>query len=339
MTADERIITTRDAINEALRDEMRRDSSVILLGEDVAGGAGREAEGLGDAWGGAFAEYKGLFTEFGPERVLDTPISEIGYLGAAVGAAITGLRPVAELMFVDFIGVCLDPIMNQAAFMRFMSGGRTSVPLTLITHVGSGIGMAAQHSKMLYSIFTHIPGLKVVAPSSAYNAKGLLIAAIRDDDPVVFCLHKLLLGRSEHVPEEAYEFPIGKARIAREGKDLTLIGAALTTATCMDAAEALAGDGIDAEVIDLLSLSPLDEETVLASARRTGRVVVVDEGFPRCGLAADVASLIGEKAFDDLDGPVKKVTAPHAPIAFSRPLEMAFMPSAAEVREAALELF
>ncbi len=339
MTSQERIITTREAINEAIRGEMRRDGSVILLGEDVSGGAGREAEGQSDAWGGAFAEYKGLHTEFGSERVLDTPISEIGYLGAAVGAAVTGLRPVAELMFVDFIGVCLDPIMNQAAFMRYMFGGRTSVPLTLITHIGAGIGMAAQHSKMLYSFFTHIPGLKVVAPSSAYHAKGLLTAAIRDDDPVVFCIHKLLLGRQEHVPEEPYEFPIGQARIAREGKDLTLIGAALTTATCMDAAEALAADGIDAEVVDLLSLSPLDEETVLASARRTGRVVVVDEGFPRCGLAADVASLVADQAFDDLDGPVKKVTAPHAPVPFSRPLEMAFMPSAADVREVALQLF
>ncbi len=337
--ADERLITMRDAVNEALAGEMRRDSSVILLGEDVAGGAGREAEGLAGTWGGAFAEYKGLLAEFGSERVRDTPISEMGYLGAAVGAAITGLRPVAELMFVDFIGVCLDPVMNQAAFLRFMSGGRAKVPLTLITHIGAGIGMAAQHSKVLYSFFTHIPGLKVVVPSSPYYAKGLLTTAIRDDDPVVFCIHKLLLGRQEHVPDEVYEFPIGQARIAREGKDLTLIGAALTTATCMDAAEALAGDGIDAEVVDLLSLSPLDEETVLASARRTGRVVVVDEGFPRCGLAADVASLVAEQAFDDLDGPVKKVTAPHAPVPFSQPLETAFMPSAAQVREVALQLF
>ncbi len=339
MTAEERVITTREAINEAIRDEMRRDSSVILLGEDVAGGAGREAEGLADAWGGAFAEYKGLQTEFGSERVLDTPISEIGYLGAAVGAAATGLRPVAELMFVDFIGVCLDPMMNQAAFLRFMSGGRAKVPLTLITHIGAGIGMAAQHSKMLYSFFTHIPGLKVVVPSSAYYAKGLLTAAIRDDDPVVFCIHKLLLGKQQHVPDEAYEFPIGQARIAREGNDLTLIGAALTTATCMEAAEVLVADGVDSEVIDLLSLSPLDEETVLASVRRTGRVVVVDEGFPRCGLATDVASLVADKAFDHLDGPVKKVTAPHAPVPFSRSLETAFMPSATDVREVALQLF
>jgi len=333
-----RVISMREAIAEALRLEMRRDPAVILLGEDVAGGAGRDAEGLSEAWGGAFAEYKGLYAEFGADRVLDTPISEMGYLGAAVGAAITGLRPVAELMFVDFIGVCLDPIMNQAAFAHYMSGGRVNVPLTMITHIGAGVGMAAQHSKMLYSLFAHIPGLKVVAPSTAYHAKGLLTAAIRDDDPVIFCVHKLLLGQSAHVPEEAYEFPIGRARIAREGRDVTLVGAALTTSVCLQAAKALEADGVDAEVVDLLSLAPLDEETVLASVRRTGRAVIVDEGFPRCGLAVDVAALIAEHAFDHLDGPVKTVTAPPAPVPFSRPLELAFMPSPDRVRAAVLEL-
>jgi pyruvate dehydrogenase E1 component beta subunit len=224
--------------------------------------------------------------------------------------------------------------MNQAAFARYMSGGRVKMPLTLITHIGAGIGMAAQHSKTLYSIFTHIPGLKVVVPSSPYTAKGLLAAAIRDDDPVVFCIHKLLLGRSEHVPEEPYEYPIGQARTVRDGKDVTLIGAGLTTGVCLQAAAALKEDGVEAEVVDLLSLSPLDEDAVLASVRRTRRAVVVDEGFPRCGLAADVASLIAEQAFDDLDGPVKKVTAPHSPVPFNRSLEMAFMPSAAQVCEA-----
>ncbi len=336
--AEERVITFREAINEALRLEMRRDPSVILLGEDVAGGAGREKEGLADAWGGVFAEYKGLLGEFGNERVLDTPISEMGFLGAAVGAAATGMRPVAELMFVDFLGVCLDPLMNQAALFHYVSGGTANVPMTLITRIGAGIGMGAQHSKVLYSFFAHIPGLKVVAPSTPYHAKGLLAAAVRDDDPVIFCTHKLLLGRSEHVPEEAYEFPIGKARIAREGKDVTLVGAAFTTNVCLDAAQALQEDGVDAEVVDLLSISPLDEEAVLASVRRTRRAVIVDEGFPRCGLAADIASLIADQAFDDLDGPVKKVTAPHAPTPFSRPLEMAYMPSAAQVRATALEL-
>lgn len=336
--AEERIITFREAINEALRQEMRRDESVILLGEDVAGGAGR-GEGLADAWGGVFAEYKGLLGEFGDERVLDTPISEMGFLGASVGAAATGLRPVAELMFVDFLGVCLDPLMNQAALFHYVSGGRASVPMTLITRIGAGIGMGAQHSKALYSFFAHIPGLKVVTPSSAYYAKGLLTASVRDDDPVIFCIHKLLLGRPEHVPEEAYEFPIGQARVAREGRDVTLVGTALTTHVCLEAAESLQADGIDAEVVDLLSLSPLDEETVLSSVQRTGRAVIVDEGFPRCGLAADVASLIADKAFDHLDGPVKKVTAPHSQVPFSRPLEMAFMPSAAQVREVTLQLF
>lgn len=336
--ADERSISVREAVNEALAQEMRRDSSVILMGEDVAGGAGRQSEGLTEAWGGAFAEYKGLYTEFGDRRVLDTPISELGYLGAAVGAAETGLRPVVELMFVDFIGVCLDQLMNQAAFARYMSGGKVGVPLTLITHIGAGIGMAAQHSKILYSMFAHIPGLKVVAPSSAYHAKGLLTAAIRDADPVVFCVHKLLLGQSEPVPVEQYEFPIGRARMVREGGDVTLIGAALTTGTCLRAADLLAKDGIESAVVDLLSISPLDEETILAAARATGRVVVVDEGFPRCGLAADVAALIQSRAFDDLDGPVKMITAPHAPVPFSRPLEQAFMPDPASVCQAAREL-
>lgn len=337
MTA-ERVLSVREAMTEALRQEMRRDPSVILMGEDVAGGAGRDAEGLSEAWGGAFAEYKGLYREFGPGRVLDTPISEMGYLGAAVGAAATGMRPVAELMFVDFIGVCLDQLMNQAAFLRYMSGGRVTVPLTLITHIGAGVGMAAQHSKVLYSFFTHIPGLKVVAPSSARQAKGLFIAAIRDDDPVVFCIHKLLLGQSEPVPEEPYETPIGEARILREGSDVTLIGVSLTARTCLDAAAALEAEGIDAEVIDLQSLSPLDEATVLASVAKTSRVVVVDEDFPRCGVAVDIAALIAEKAFDHLDAPVRTVTPPHAPVPFSRPLEMAFMPSVADVCEVARSL-
>lgn len=337
MTSD-RALSFREAMTEALRLEMRRDPAVILMGEDVAGGAGRDAQGLAEAWGGAFAEYKGLYREFGPNRVLDTPISEMGYLGAAVGAAATGLRPVVELMFVDFIGVCLDQLMNQAAFLRYMSGGRASAPLTLITHIGAGVGMAAQHSKVLYSLFAHIPGLKVVAPSSARQAKGLLIAAIRDDDPVVFCVHKLLLGQSEPVPEESFEEPIGRARLLREGRDVTLVGVALTARTCLDAAAALETDGVDAEVVDLQSLSPLDERAILESVAKTGRAVIVDEDFPRCGIAADVAALIAEKAFDHLDAPVRTVTAPPAPVPFSRPLEMAFIPSAARVREAALSL-
>ena len=333
-----RVITFRDAITETLRQEMRADPTVILLGEDVAGGSGRDAEGLSEAWGGAFATYKGLYAEFGADRVIDTPISEMAYLGAAVGAAITGMRPVAELMFVDFIGVCLDPLMNQAAFAHYMSGGRVNVPLTMITHIGAGVGMAAQHSKTLYSFFAHIPGLKVVAPSSAYHAKGLLAAAIRDDDPVVYCVNKLLLGQSEDVPEEPFEFPIGKARVARQGSDVTLIGAARTTSICLEAAKALEADGVDAEVVDLLSLAPLDEETVLASVRRTNRAVVVDEDFPRAGIAADVAALIAERAFDDLDAPVKTVTSPNAPVPFSRPLELAHMPDPARVRSTVLDL-
>jgi pyruvate/2-oxoglutarate/acetoin dehydrogenase E1 component len=331
-----RRITYSAAINETLRDEMRRDARVIVLGEDVAGGAGKQDQGIVDAWGGPFGKTRGLITEFGAARVRDCPISEMAFIGTAVGAAATGLRPVVDLMFIDFLGVCLDQLMNNAAFMRYMFGGKIDLPLTVSTMVGAGTGSAGQHSKMLYPMLVHLPGLKVVAPSSAATAKGLYAAAIRLDDPVIVCDHKLLLGSRGEVPEESYAIPIGKADVARVGGDVTLIGMSRMTRTCLDAAAALEAQGVDAEVIDLLSLSPLDEATVLVSARKTGRVVIVDEAFPRCNVGTDVAALIADQAFDNLRAPIKRVSPPHVPVPFSPVLEKAFIPSVERVVETAL---
>lgn len=335
----ERILRYSEAINEAIRLEMRRDPSIIIMGEDIAGAAGRAHLGFIDAWGGPWRATKGLITEFGPQRVIDTPISELGFIGAAVGAALSGLRPIVELMMIDFIGVCYDQIMNQAAKMRYMTGGQTAVPLTIRTAFGMrsdptqgrGGGSAAQHSQALFPVVVHIPGLKVVVPSDAYTAKGLMTAAIRDDDPVIVMDHKFLQGRQGPVPEEPYTLPIGEARIVRPGRDITLVGFSMTTHTCLQAADALAAEGIEAEVIDLLSLSPLDEETLLASLARTHRMVIVDESHPRCSIARDIASVMAERGFDYLDAPIGMVTAPHTPVPFSAVLENAYVPTAPKV--------
>ncbi len=287
-----RKISYQQAINEALAQEMRRDSSVFIMGEDVAGGAG--APGENDAWGGVLGVTKGLYAQF-PGRVLDTPLSEIGYVGAAVGAATCGVRPVCELMFVDFAGCCLDQILNQAAKFRYMFGGKASTPLVIRTMVGAGLRAAAQHSQMLTSLWTHIPGLKVVCPSSPYDAKGLLIQAIRDNDPVIFCEHKLLYSMQGEVPEELYTIPFGEANFLRDGKDVTLVSYGRTVNTAMDAARSLAGRGIDCEVIDLRTTSPLDEDSILESVEKTGRLVVIDEANPRCSMATDISALVAQK--------------------------------------------
>ena len=327
-----RTITYREAINEAIRIEMRRDSAVILMGEDVAGGAATHLEEKGEeAWGGDLGVTKGLVQEFGRSRVRDTPISESAFIGAAVGAASTGLRPIAELMFVDFLGVCLDQIFNQAGKMRYMFGGKAKVPMVIRTLYGAGFRAAAQHSAVLYSIFTHMPGLKVVAPSTPYNAKGLLIAAIRDDDPVIFMEHLVLLDSSGPVPEGEYVVPIGKAEIARPGKDVTVVAIGRMRLFAMQAAEALAKDGIDVEVVDPQSLSPLDESTILESVKKTHRLVVVDEGNPRCSVANDIVTLAAQQAFAYLDSAPRTVTAPHTPVPFSPPLEDAYIPSPAKI--------
>lgn len=323
-----RAITYGEAVNEAIRLEMRRDPTVVVMGEDIAGAAGRPQ--FEDAWGGPFRATRGLIQEFGPSRVLDTPISEMGFTGAAVGAAMTGLRPIADIMFVDFAGVCFDQIVNQAAKMRYMTGGQTAMPLVIRAAIGTrpgrGGGAAAQHSQVLYSIFTHFPGLKCVAPSDPATAKGLTASAIRDDDPVVIFDHKFLLAMRGDVPEGEYLLPIGKSQVRRAGRDVTLIGISRMTHVCLDAAKRLEGLGVDAEVIDLLSLSPLDEDAILGSVSRTKRLVIVDESTPRCSVARDIAGMVADKGFDYLDAPIKTVTAPHTPVPFSAALEDRYVP-------------
>ncbi|WP_204127452.1 alpha-ketoacid dehydrogenase subunit beta [Pseudomonas ogarae] len=330
-----RKISYQQAINEALAQEMRRDSSVFIMGEDVAGGAG--APGENDAWGGVLGVTKGLYDQF-PGRVLDTPLSEIGYVGAAVGAATCGVRPVCELMFVDFAGCCLDQILNQAAKFRYMFGGKASTPLVIRTMVGAGLRAAAQHSQMLTSLWTHIPGLKVVCPSSPYDAKGLLIQAIRDNDPVIFCEHKLLYSMQGEVPEELYTIPFGEANFLRDGKDVTLVSYGRMVNTAMDAARSLAGRGIDCEVIDLRTTSPLDEDSILESVEKTGRLVVIDEANPRCSMATDISALVAQKAFGALKAPIEMVTAPHTPVPFSDSLEDLYIPDAAKIEQAVLNV-
>ena len=326
------------AVNEALRQEMERDSSIIVMGEDVAGGAGRP--GKEDAWGGPMRLTKGLIGRFGAERIRDTPISEAGFVGAGVGAAATGLRPVVDLMYVGFYGVCADQITNNAAKIHYMFGGKVKVPLTIMTGTGAGTNSAAQHSETLYSVFAHFPGLKCVVPSNPYTAKGLFVSAIRDDDPVIIFNNRQLMGfRGEpHVPEEPYAIPIGEAHTAREGDEITLVGIGYTTHVCLQAAQELESRGHSAEVIDLLSVSPLDGEAILASVQKTRRIVIVDEDYPRCSVASDISALVAEEAFDYLDAPPRRVTAPHTPVPYSRPLEASFLPSKEKVVRAALEL-
>jgi len=328
-----RMLTFREAINEAIRLEMRRDPTVILMGEDVAGGATvphLEAAGE-DAWGGPMGVTKGLVKEFGRKRVLDTPISESAFIGAAVGAAATGLRPIAEMMFVDFFGVCMDQIYNQGAKMRYMFGGKAQVPMVILSMIGAGLRAAGQHSGCHYSVFAHMPGLKTVVPSTPYDAKGLLISAIRDPDPVVFFEHKFLFGFNGEVPEGDYTVPLGVADIKRPGKDVTVVAMGRMVHIALEAAEKLSKDRMDLEVIDLRTLSPLDSKAVLESVKKTHRLVVVDEDNPRCSMACDITALVTTRAFDDLDAPPRMVTAPHTPVPFSPPLEDYYIPSVENV--------
>ena len=346
-TAERSRISFVQSINEAIAQEMERDPAVIVIGEDVAGAPGKKEQGFEDAWGGVFKLTKGLIGKFGSRRVLDAPISETGFIGAGVGAAATGLRPIVELMFVGFYGVCADQITNNAAKMHYMFGGKVTLPITIITNIGTGAGAAAQHSESLYSIFAHFPGLKCVVPSDAYTAKGLMTAAIRDDDPVIIFLHKLLLGRTRAglrpseewiVPEESYIVPIGKANVAREGDDITMVGIGYTTGLCLQAADALERQGVNAEVIDLLSLSPMDEEAILKSVKKTRRILIADEDYPRCSVATDISALVGEKAFDYLDAPPRRVCPPHSPVPYSIMLERLFAPTKEKILAAAVEV-
>jgi pyruvate dehydrogenase E1 component beta subunit len=322
----------RKAINEALALEMRRDPTVVVIGEDVAGGQGGSGEI--DAYGGVLGVTKGLIKEFGEERVIDTPITESGFVGMAAGAACTGLRPVVELMFVDFMGVCFDQIFNQAAKFRYMFGGKTRTPLVIRSMIGGGLRAAAQHSQTLHSMFTHVPGLKVVMPSSAYDAKGLLIQAIRDDDPVIFLEHKTLYDTEEDVPDGSYTIPFAEANITRDGDDITIVALSAMVARANQVADKLSKDGISVEVLDPRTTSPMDEGAILESVARTGRLVIVDEDTPRCSMATDIAALVAEKAFEALRAPVLSVTCPHTPVPFSPTLEDAFLPSLSRIESA-----
>jgi acetoin:2,6-dichlorophenolindophenol oxidoreductase subunit beta len=326
-----RKISMKDAINEAIDLEMRRDPTVILMGEDVVGGAGSPGEK--DAWGGVLGVTKGLYAKHG-DRLLDTPLSESAYVGAAIGAAACGMRPIAELMFVDFMGVCFDEIFNQAAKFKYMFGGKAETPVVIRTMVGAGLRAAAQHSQMLTPIFTHIPGLKVVCPSNAYDAKGLLAQSIRDNDPVIFCEHKNLYAHESDVPAEAYTIPFGEADVVREGKDATIVTYGLMVHKALEAADALAKDKVEAEVIDLRTLSPIDWDTVIESVENTGRLVVVDEAYPRCSIATDVAAYVGQNAFGALKAGAQMVTAPHTPVPFSSALEDLYIPSSSAIAAA-----
>ena len=308
------IKTYLQALNEALRQEMERDPEVFILGEDV----GR--------FGGCFGVTQGLFEAFGESRVKDTPITESAIVGAATGAAAMGMRPVCEIMFVDFIGVALDQLYNQAAKMRFMFGGKAKIPMVLRAPQGAGIGAAAQHSQSLEAWFAHVPGLKVVMPSTAYDAKGLLIAAIRDDNPVVFLEHKLLYGIEGEVPDEPYTVELGKAKVQREGQDVTIVATAAMVHNALEAAEKLAGDGIAAEVIDPRSLTPLDIDTIVESVKKTHGLLIVHEAVKKGGVGGEIAAQVAEQAFDYLDAPIVRIGAPFTPVPFSPPLEKAFIP-------------
>ena len=326
----------RQAINEALRQEMERDERVVIMGEDIAGGLG--APGEDDAWGGPLGVTKGLMPQFGRDRVLDTPITESAFIGCAAGAAATGLRPVAELMFVDFMGVCFDQIFNQAAKFRYMFGGRAVTPMVVRTMYGAGFRAASQHSQCLYPVFTHIPGLKVAIPSNAYEAKGLLAQSIRDDDPVIFFEHKVMYDDEVDVPDEPYTISFGEANVTREGDDVTMIAFGRMVNFANQAADSLAASGISCTVVDPRTTSPLDKETILETASETGRVVVIDEAHPRCNMATDVSALICENCFDDLKAPIKQVTGPHAPVPFSPALEDLYVPGVPKIEAAVREI-
>ncbi len=321
--------TYREAINDALRQEMRRDPNVIIMGEEVSGGAG--CAGQDDAYGGVFGVTKGLMPEFGRERVIDTPISESAIIGAAAGAANNGLRPVVELMFFDFIGVCFDQIFNQAAKFRYMFGGKSRTPMVIRGTVGAGWRAGAQHSNMLHPVVTHMPGLKVVMPSNAYDAKGLMVEAIRDDDPVIFLEHKIMYDNKCEVPDESYAIPFGEAAFPRQGNDVTIVAMSNMVNRAIEAADQLAKEGIECDVIDPRTVSPLDDEAILESVEVTGRLVIVDEAHERCSLAADISSIVAEKGFHSLKAPIRKVTAPHTPVPFAPELEDAYVPSVEKI--------
>ncbi|WP_195853801.1 alpha-ketoacid dehydrogenase subunit beta [Aerococcus tenax] len=335
-----REIAFMTAINEALDQAMEKDDRVVLLGEDIAGG--REVDHLAeeneDAWGGVMGVTKGLGPKYGLDRVIDTPLSEMGYMAAAVGMAVTGLRPVPELMFNDFIGFCLDSLLGQGSKMRYMFGGKAQIPMVVRTMHGAGASAAAQHSGSYYGIFGSIPGIKVVVPATPYDAKGLLLSSIEDNNIVVFSEDKTIYGQKGEVPEEYYTIPIGKANVYRQGDDLTIVTIGKMLFVAEEVAERLAEDGISVEVIDLRTVAPWDQETVIESVKKTGRLIVIDESNPHNNTATDIASVVSDKAFDYLDGPIKCICAPNVPVPFAVNLEQLYLPDADKVIEEAAEL-
>jgi pyruvate dehydrogenase E1 component beta subunit len=330
-----RLLTTSKAISEGIAQEMDRDKTVFVMGEDVG------------VYGGIFGATEGLLAKFGPERIMDTPISETGFIGAATGAALSGMRPIVELMFVDFFGVCMDQIYNHMAKIHYESGGNLKVPVVITTAIGGGYGDGAQHSQTLYGLFAHLPGLKVVVPSTPYDAKGLMISAIRDDNPVLYMFHKGIMGlgwmtpnprATGDVPEEPYTVPIGKADVKRSGRDLTIVTVSLMVHRALDAADDLAKDGIEAEVLDLRSVIPLDREAIVESVRKTRRLLVVDEDYRSFGMSGEVITTVVEGAFDYLDAPPARLALPDVPIPYSRPLEEFVLPNRVKIAAAARAL-
>lgn len=322
-----REITYLEAVREAMTQEMERDSRVFLIGEDIG------------EYGGAFQVSYGMLEKFGPERILDTPITELGLTGAATGAALIGMRPIAEIMFMDFTTLASEQLVNQAAKLRFMFGGNATVPLVLRTPAGSGTGAAEHHSQSFENWFVHVPGLKVVMPTTPYDAKGLLIASIRDDNPVVFIEHKLLYKTKGDVPEELYEIPLGKADIKREGKDLTIIATSIMVHRSLQAAEELAKDGIDVEIVDPRTLRPLDTETIVNSVKKTGKVLIVHEAVKTGGFGGELAGVIAEsEAFGYLDAPILRLAGREVPIPYNRNLELKAVPQVEDIIEKARDL-
>lgn len=305
---------------------MARDKNVILIGEDVGSG------------GGTFSATRGLLEEFGRQRVIDTPISESSFTGLALGAATTGLRPVVEIMFMDFLTTCMDPIVNQIAKARYMFGEQFKVPLTIRTPAGGGLNAGPQHSQCLEAWFAHVPGIKVVMPSTIYDVKGLLKSSIRDDNPVLFIEHKGLHSLKGNIPKEEYTIPLGQADVKREGSDVTVVATARMVFEAMTAADKLAADGISVEIVDPLTISPLDKDTILNSVKKTGKVVVAHEAVKTMGIGAEIAAIIADEAFDYLDAPIKRVGAPFVPVPFSKPLEKSYLPSSDSIVAAVKEI-
>ena len=321
-----REITYAQALNEALAYNLEKDPRVFLMGEDIG------------KYGGIFQVTAGLLDKFGPERVIDTPISESAFVGGAVGAAMTGMRPIVEIMFIDFTTVAMDMIINQMAKIRYMFGGRGKVPMVLRTNIGAGRGAAAQHSQSLHALFVHIPGLIVVTPSTPYDAKGLLNTAIQDENPVIFVEHKKLYITKGDVPEEHYAIPFGKADIKREGKDMTIVATHAMVARSLSVAEEFAKEGIEIEVVDPRTLKPLDRETILESVKKTGKLIVADEGYVTCGVSSEISATVAEEAVEYLQAPILRIGSPDTPVPFSPPLEQACLPQEATIVSAVRKL-